>query len=141
MEQEPNNYIGETRAIEIAVIGAEALGEHVSDAAARTIAAQWDAGPRSDLHSFVTTGRIGEYLEDELDATIDATVDEDDRQALAYLSAYAMAREDKGTVDNWSQLWIDKGPDEGTDSCAACGEHFSDPHATECPLNPDREDE
>jgi predicted deacylase len=85
---------------------AEMSTKHIDHATARTIAAQWDAGATSDMHSFVTTGRIGEGLEAEIEANFQEAKDPDDQQALAYLSAYAMGREDKDAQAGWSKLWI-----------------------------------
>jgi uncharacterized membrane-anchored protein YjiN (DUF445 family) len=78
MEQPSNNeyrYTDEDR-VYMAVSAASERGEHIGHADARTIAAMWHDGQSSDLYSFVSTGLIGERLDDEITATFDNLLNE-----------------------------------------------------------------
>lgn len=73
MEQPPNNEsrLTDDDLIYLAVSAAAERGEHINHAAARVIASQWHDGMSSDSYRFVSTGFIGERLDDELTATFD----------------------------------------------------------------------
>jgi hypothetical protein len=74
----------------------------IDDATARVIAAQLHGGQTSALCSLATTGALVEGLEAELFAD-DLPVEVE--PWVVALEEYVVAREDRGPVEGWSNLW------------------------------------
>ncbi|WP_143690378.1 hypothetical protein [Williamsia sterculiae] len=92
------------------------------------------------MYSFVSTGAISDRLSVEIDREY-LEADMNDRHELrtwmVLLGAYVNGIGERGPVDGWNRIWIDRGLNEPSDSSASCGEHFSDPHAVGCALEND----
>jgi uncharacterized protein (DUF2342 family) len=87
-------------------------GRPIDDATARVIAAQLHGGQTSALCSLATTGAIVEGLEAELFAD-DLPVEVEPWTTA--LEEYLAAREHRGPVEGWSNLWPTGPPEVGGD--------------------------
>lgn len=123
-----------------AIAQAAEAGVPIDHAAARMIAAMLHDGQASATYSFASTGAIDEdrLLSEMLTTFVHPDTEPDVKQWIDKFAQYMTSREDKGAQEGWADEWIeDEAPHE--DQCPKCRVHFSEPHAPQCPLNPDSE--
>lgn len=87
---------------------AQSRDEEISDACARVIASMYHGGQSSIGYAFASTGVLPEDSGDlcrGLFGPYDG-LSADERLLFDMLGTYAVNREDRGTVQGWSRLWL-----------------------------------
>ncbi|WOI85955.1 hypothetical protein [Rhodococcus qingshengii] len=133
------DWSGDARLIADGIEHAILEERQIEDGVARIIASQLHSGQRSALYEFTSTGSISrpELFFEELGVDY-KILDDETRWNIDALMVYALGRVLAGEVDakdGWASLWGETEFDDNR--CAACREHFANPHAIGCPLDSD----